>query len=731
MHFNDTLKRYLFARHLLVSEGSEPQPNAAEALLSLSKLFGIRVLSGHTLATPDMVRIAGEELGMDVPQGFYRDFPRSVHALVPERAVCDQLLQYILSNFLGVLKQTGHPMLEQRFARLAFREDTEPKDFTIIPPEEAEAVLTRAVDDLLCSTRPLRQNQFELVLCFVQDFAYAPTHCACKDTAILLTLKTSDVRYADFITLPDVMKLEERLLWEFYGVEGTRRANLVNRDRRLIARVLDRKLAQGEPDIPGCCEKRKAWKGLLHAIHYRPRGERGRRFVKAMREGPNQSVYARFEPAMQAGDVRSAVDILYQGKGTGAVLRHATFLFSRCKTREDVLYVCDHLDTKNRIMLMQLILQYDYYNGNRRHNRVFRFMRNERAFTHRETDWERDHRKSWLAEEMIDELPFMLRGSLERYGRGGLGTVYVDPAMVRVPAPIQEAGASGGYGVLPRGSQFRLNPRKLTRAFVYWEKARDLDLSCTALTEGGLRVDKFNWQNMFSRQKGPVKYSGDQTSGEDGGVEYMDVDVQAVAGQFLDARYLVFEANVFRGADEYEMIDAEWRDPEFDLDAVFDGTELPKKKIRKELRCFDDFPCRTGFMQRDRITSGEVFEPLTVETNFRVTGAGSHVYLFAIDLRRHCVIWLNLLAGDDERVSNHSRAFLLPWLRLQGSVNLYDFFLCLGDALTDDPAGADVVVSDRDLPHREDAQLIHSWDAERQLALLNPVRKGIKASDDR
>ena len=54
---------------------------------------------------------------------------------------------------------------------------------------------------------------------------------------------------------------------------------------------------------------------------------------------------------------------------------------------------------------------------------------------------------------------------------------------------------------------------------------------------------------------------------------------------------------------------------------------------------------------------------------------------------------------------------------MQKSFNMFDFFCLLAEELTDDPMQADVVVSDKTLPHKPDACVIHSYDTEKILAL--------------
>ena len=794
------LESFLFSRHYLVGDG-KTYPDAFETVFSLANLFGIRIVEGSALACKRMLLVAGEAMGVDVPRSFYQHFPESVSSLTPQRALFDQFRQYFFSYGLGIESPAGHPALEERFAHLAFRENVELKDFTILSPEEAEAKLRQAVDGLLASSRPLRKDQYQVALAYIKAHSYFPDHCACKDTAIQLILDTGSSAFADFIALPDVIRLSDILqerrnqlmlknialwicngktryedaasandalrLWKLTeklksqhsascelilsgagvyhsfpddlpgldflmkfleetklpsmtvqtkqehmelksfirkqknrGKDG-RNLNLGHRDKQILGQVLDRKLSHGKPDIAVCCEKQQLWRCLLGHIHYAPKTQTAERFVRALWSGPNQSAYARFEAAMRERQVIQATDVLCREKGPSSLMRHFRFILSRCKSLEEVNYVCDHLGSENLILLIQLLMHYDEYHQFRSQNRVFRFVRMNKMCIHREKEWERLRRKSFLPEELIDELPFMLRKALEKNCDGRFGKVYVDPEIVNIPLPLQEATASGGYGVMPKGTVFHLKKRQIVRAFLYWEGAQDLNISAVALTESGGRVRTFNWQTMYCGPRNSILYSGDQTSGAEGGSEYLDVDIQSTLRQFPEMRYLVIEANLYRLPSWY-----------YDQPSESDE-KSPAQKT------FDDCECRAGFMQRDRSASGAVFEPKTVQTNFRITGSSTHSYLFAIDLWNCTLIWLNLQPDSDQSVPDASHEFLLPYLKTQRIMNMYDFFCLMADELTDDPMEAELIVSDTAVPCRPDCEVIHSWDTVRVLQLMN------------
>lgn len=709
-NMKEIFESYLFGKHLLVGDAAAPANDSAfETVFSLANLFGIRILSGHELVNPHHIRVASREIGIDVPEPFYQFFPKSVRRLTLRHKMFDQLFDLFLRLGWGIT-QPGHPLFEERFARLAFRENFETKDFRIISEEEAIREILACVDALLCSTRPVREDQYQLILNAVQEYHHTPARCACKDTAIKLILDTGNDDFADFITLPDVIKLTEILIDQKYrdaSVEPADRYDrwinwnhkkfrpvainnlrLRNPDRKLIARILDRKLAQGRADIADCFERRKHWKGLLHHIHYQPRTEEGMRFVKAMREGNNQSTYARMEAALKAEHIPEAVDILVKEKGVGALLRRLTYLLSRCVTAEEIEYIAQHMVTDNILLLIQMLPTFDYYNHSRSHRRTFKFIRFEKLRVHQETPQEVAKRKSYLPEETITSIPFMLRKALEQSCRNRLGKVYVDSEMLHRALPIQEAGRSGGYGVYSAGSVILLSKRSIVRLFSYWNAECSFCLCYELLDENGVRCGILH----------PLCHSG--SSNEKEGSEYVDVDIQKTHSDTPWARYVL----------AYAM-------PRYHY--YYDSEQDNTKQSESER----DF--RAGYMLRDRVFSGEVFEPKTVPTNIRVNlKENNTVYLFALDLETGNLIMLNVQVESDGYSGMKSKDFLVPYLRTQQSMNVYDLFCLMARELVDDPMEADVVVSDdQTIEHREDAVIIRSTDSDKLIALLNPSHR--------
>lgn len=672
---------FLFSRHLLVN--TTGQKNASfETLFSLANLFNIRIVSGQELAEPEMIHVAERCIGRQVPAPFYKGFPQSVRALSADALLFDQLLHYFRTYVSGDFSEAGTSLLEETFERLAFREKTEIRDFSIVTEEEAVSRLADSVNDLLASTRPLSESQYALVLEYIREYQYGIPHCASRDTAVRLLLDTRDPAYAAFLQLSDVIRILDHLSYETYHNENLKKLALKNQDRKFLTEIINTIFRESQCNIADCFEKKKIWNGLLHHIHYQPVNETAKLFVDGIRGRENLSVYSVFEKHMQRSEIREAVLALRKGKGSGALLRKLTYILSRCETEDDVSFVLRNLKTENPLILIQLILEYSVGQPANQ-PRTFKFTKHNLLRVHNETDEEFDRRQSLVSDIVRQMVPPILWENLEKIYHGRLGRVYIAPGMERIAVPLQETTASGGYGVLPKGSRIPIKAGKKVRCFTYWEKVNDIDLSVIALTKDHCQLE-FSWRSMWGRQSSAITYSGDQTSGYNGGSEYFDVDLDAFMAQYPQAEYLVFCNNVFSGSP------------------------------------FSKCLCRAGYMDRDALDSGEVFEPKTVATSFQITCDSTFAYLFAIDLNTRELVWLNVSRDSKARVAGTTSVdFLKPYFHASQLMNVKKLFSMLATEVVDTPDNADVVVTDEAVSVKESAEIIHSYDTERILALMN------------
>lgn len=675
-------KEQLFEKSYLVSESANDFDNAFEVLYSLAALFNIRIVSGEKFAQKEMIPFVSKQLGINVPDPFYKGFPKTVRSLSSDELLFDQVYHYTQTYGLNHFEEAGHSLFESYFNRLAFQEKTNTKEFSIITEEEAEDQIADLVSNLLMSSRPLNDRQYALVLEYVKDDDCDIVNCASKNTSIRLLADSRSMKFIPFIKMSDVIKLVDEINYRHYGNENIKKLNLRNQDRKFIIQVINKLFDARRCDLETCYEKKKIWSGLLHHIHYQPHDELSARFTACMRGKENLSVYSRFEKALNEQDIKKAVTILREGKSAATVLRNLNYLISRCSSREEVDFVLESIRTTNIVVLLQLYMQYTSYSA-KRISRDFVFTAHNKMKLHHETEEEVEKRKSIISEAYAEVIRQHILSNLRDVLKGRLGKVYIDPKMKSIALPLQENTAQGGIGVLPKGSRIPIEAEKKIRAFTYWEKVDDIDLSVIGIDEDGLQ-EEFSWRTMYENQSSAITYSGDQTSGYDGGSEYFDIDVEVFRKSYPAIKYLIFCDNVFSGIHFNE--------------------------------CF----CKAGFMLRDIEDSGEVFEPKTVQSSYFVNCASTFAYLFGIDLETNEFIWLNSARHGQTRVAGTtSLDFLTKYFHTTSTMNMYTFFEMMASELVDDPSEAEIIVSDQVISNDKNADVIRSYDFDKVLALMN------------
>lgn len=672
----------LFEKNILVSVRKHAPDHPVEVIAALAALFGIRVTGGSLLAQKSMIPFVSAQLGIHVPEPFYKGFPNSVRDISEGMLLADQLLHYFQTYGMGLFDEPGHSLFEPVIEKAAFREETAIRDFTIVTEDEAEERIEAIAGDLLMSTRPLSERQYALVREYMKDSGGAIEKCASKNTAVRLLADTRNLSLTRFLNLSDVIRLVDEINYRSYRNPDIRKLNLRNQDRKFITRVIDRLMETDRFDLEECCEKKALWCGLLHHLHYQPHGERAERFTACMRGRENLSVYSAFEKAMKESDLPRAVEVLQSGKGTAAVLRSLNRLLSRCASQEEVEALLEGMESPNVIVLVQLLLQYaNRTQGEER--RSFAFTRYNRMKVHQETDEEVSRRRSVIPEAYAETACRHIRKNIQQVLKGRLGKVYVDADMRNIALPLQENTSQGGFGVLSRGSRIPLEDGKKIRAFTYWEKVDDIDLSVIGLGTSGEQKE-FSWRTMANEQSDELTFSGDQTSGYNGGSEYFDVVPELFMQRHPGIRYLVFCDNVYSASP------------------------------------FSQCVCRAGYMLRDLSDSGEVFEPKTVQSSYAVNCESTFAYLFALDLEKREFIWLNTVPESHARVAGDtSLDFLTRYFEVTSVINMYTFFEMMAEEMVENPSEADVIVSDRAADARDGAEIIRSCDFEKVLAYLN------------
>lgn len=261
------------------------------------------------------------------------------------------------------------------------------------------------------------------------------------------------------------------------------------------------------------------------------------------------------------------------------------------------------------------------------------------------------------------------------YGnREFLGKVYIDEALKNYTVPFSLRSAGKTMTAVSRGSRIAIDDSaKIIRPFIWWTNTKediiDVDLSVAVFANDWNCLEHVSYSNLKSSRFG-ICHSGDITNGGpvdgEGVAEFIDLDIEKALS--AGARYAVF--NVYNFSDE--------------------------NFSKMEHAAF-------GFMTRNDMKSGEIFEPSTVKQRMDLASATTTCIPVIFDLKERVFVWCDMaLTADHVRagfgginVESNLPSVVVTCKAMVDvkKPNLYDLFTFNAkarDVITDNPDEADI-----------------------------------------
>lgn len=205
------------------------------------------------------------------------------------------------------------------------------------------------------------------------------------------------------------------------------------------------------------------------------------------------------------------------------------------------------------------------------------------------------------------------------YGnREFLGKVYIDEGLKDYTVPFSLRSAGKTMTAVSRGSRIAIDDSaKIIRPFIWWTNTKDdiidVDLSVAVFADNWDCLEHVSYSNLKSEKFG-MYHSGDITNGGpvdgEGAAEFIDLDIDKALG--AGARYAVF--NVYNFSNEFFS--------------------------KMEHAAF-------GFMTRENMESGEIFEPSTVKQRMDLASATTTCIPVIFDLKERVFIWCDMALTAD------------------------------------------------------------------------------------
>lgn len=248
-----------------------------------------------------------------------------------------------------------------------------------------------------------------------------------------------------------------------------------------------------------------------------------------------------------------------------------------------------------------------------------------------------------------------------------LGNVYVDKDFKNFIVPFNLRSASPSSKNITRGSHISISDStNILRSFIWWTGDVDVDLSAGVFSEDFKSISHISFTNL----KSDIGcHSGDITNGgpEDGAgvAEFIDIDINKVIK--TGGRYVILSVHNFS---------------------------------RKHFSSMKN--CCFGWMYRNDMNSGEIFEPSTVQDRIDVNAESTTCVPVIFDCINREFIWCDMtydiLANISNTIENGSNKVIeiVKAIIDIGRPNLYDLIVlnaCARGNLVSDPKTADIIFS--------------------------------------
>ena len=457
--------------------------------------------------------------------------------------------------------------------------------------------------------------------------------------------------------------------------ENTKFRNLKRGERRIIMNLLagcgnaaedmsryaGRWIRVGEKLHPGEFAKNERYTKAVQA------------FGVIRNDGKIKSFAGRVDAAVASGDVNTVVSLLK--KRPGEFARRIDFLLRTFDKDADRKAVIMSFASVAKDVSSTVLLQVREHFINKLDGsddmRVF-FPKGNLARSY----YVKNNKTKTIPEDVMKMVIAVCESTLVNiYGnREFLGKVYIDEALKNYTVPFSLRSAGKTMTAVSRGSRIAIDDSaKIIRPFIWWTNTKDniidVDLSVAVFADNWDCLEHVSYTNLKSSRFG-ICHSGDITNGGpvdgEGVAEFIDLDIEKALS--AGARYAAF--NVYNFSDE--------------------------NFSKMEHAAY-------GFMTRNDMKSGEIFEPSTVKQRMDLASATTTCIPVIFDLRERVLIWCDMaLTADHVRagygginVESNLPSVVVTCKAMVDvkKPNLYDLFTFNAKArgvITDNPDEADI-----------------------------------------
>lgn len=438
---------------------------------------------------------------------------------------------------------------------------------------------------------PLKENAAIIGKLYLENYLFATAKDIqkyCKTATDVLRLITAmsdgDVSLATNTKFRSFKRKERRLLLELLENCGGIEENML--------RYKNRWLRVGE---------------RLHPAEYKQFVKVNTAFDKLRNNGKIETFNGKVAKAINAEDYQSAL-ILLKGR-PGELARKLDFLLRNAEDKVAIINTFKNVASNVSTPVLLQVKEHFAYRTEQVDSRVF-FPKGNLARCYCI-----ENKLPEIAPKYCKAIVQICENALvENYKtKDFLGNVYLAEEFKNYVVPFSQRSASKALKTITRGSKLPIPKNtKALRSFIWWTNTEtdtvDIDLSAAIFDEKWNYMEHVSYTNLRS-EKYKACHSGDITNGGDvngnGVSEFLDVDIESVVK--YGGRYVVYQVYTY---------------------SCQNFAELPHAMF--------------GWMNREDVNSGEIYEPKTVEQKMDLTSQSIVCIPVIFDCVNMEMIWCDM-----------------------------------------------------------------------------------------
>lgn len=462
--------------------------------------------------------------------------------------------------------------------------------------------LTETTRNIITMSRPFSQTDKEDII-VLKDFVKFNDNQTfkVKENLVFLTYSFPDNGLEKYYkTAVDVLRLAAAYSNGDITLATPTKFKLSRPQRRMILQLLD-----NVDDVEGMGAYSEQWKRLARTLHYRS-DNNDKKYPTAainlekIQTGNYTTVNSKIEKAVKE------LDIELLEKYPGIYARRILELLRKHPQEKDTI-LQSFSTIVGKVSVPVLLGLYNLLRSPGKEDLPHRLIRIKNG----------EENKTFLLENRLSnnddltELSTIILDGIEAQGESKKVVFSKDASHYAMP--LYTRNISKGSTAIGLGSRLPLDSDKNTiRLFMHWKDFDksidyynhrvDLDLSAIFLDNNFDFINDIAYYNVRIDDIG--YHSGDITSAPEGASEFIDININKALDNGI--RYVV--------------------------PTIYNYTQQPLNNIPESF---------TGFMMRNKVNNGEIFEPSTIKHSYDLNNGATNNTPYIIDLKNREIVWLD------------------------------------------------------------------------------------------